>query len=66
MRFQQRLIINTKDVENLTGLCQRSARRLLRKIRRYLEKDDDDYITIPEFCEYTGMPEEHVREFLSG
>ena len=59
-----RAIIFPKDVENITGLSNRSARRLLQKVRIVLGKKMDQFILIKDFCEVTGIKEEIVREYL--
>ncbi|HEU4552216.1 MAG TPA: hypothetical protein VFS25_05260 [Chitinophaga sp.] len=60
----QRLIIYTKDVENLTGKSPQSARRLLNQIRKKLGKSEEELITITEFCDYTGLSEAQLAPFL--
>jgi hypothetical protein len=65
LKFPYRIVINTTDVANITGQTQRSARRLLRKIRMALNKNDDDFVTVAEFCSYCGINEEEVREFFA-
>jgi hypothetical protein len=60
----QRLIIYTKDVENLTGKSRQSARRLLNQIRKKLGKSEEELITITEFCDYTGLSEAQLAPFL--
>jgi len=61
----KRVVIYTKDVELLTGKCSASARRLLQQIRKYFGKEETEYITIQEFCFFTGIPEDLVLETLT-
>jgi len=61
----RRLVIYSKDVELLTGKSSASARRLLQQIRKNLGKEETEYITIQEFCFFTGIPEELVWETLT-
>ncbi|MET0461629.1 MAG: hypothetical protein ABW007_00690 [Chitinophagaceae bacterium] len=61
----QRIVILSKDVENLTGRSKRAAQSLLQLIRKKLGKEKYHYITIAEFCEHTGIKEEQVREAIS-
>lgn len=58
-------MIYSKDVELLTGKSSASARRLLQQIRKNLGKEETEYITIQEFCFFTGIPEELVLETLT-
>ncbi len=60
----KRLVIYPKDVMNITGRRERAARKLLASIRRKYNKDCHAFITIEEFCQYTGIPEDMVRRFL--
>lgn len=62
--FPVRIIIYTRDVENITGKSERAARRLLKKIRQHLNKNDTQLITVSEFCQYTGLKEEDVERFM--
>ena len=59
-----RIVIYAKDIENITGRRPRSAQRILQRIRMHYKKGKFEYITIHEFCEFMGMKEELVREFL--
>jgi len=60
----QRLVIYTKDVEKITGLKAQASRKLMETIRQNLGKQRRQFITISEFCEATGLPEERVLPFL--
>jgi ribosomal protein S3 len=60
----QRVVIYTKDVENITGKKNKAARRLLQKVREQSGKTNEELITIHEFCQFTGIPEAVVRPFL--
>lgn len=62
--FPKRIIIFTQDVKNITGKSARTARNLLRDIRQSLNKDKNQFITIKEFCQYTGLKEEDVGKFI--
>jgi hypothetical protein len=62
----QRIVILSKDVENLTGRSKRAAQSLLQHIRKELGKEKHHYITITEFCRHTGIVEEQVREVING
>lgn len=60
-----RIVIYPKDIENITGRRQRTAQEILRKIKKHYNKKRFDLITVHEFCEFMGMKEEFVREFLT-
>lgn len=59
-----RIVVYPKDVMNITGRRQRASRRLLDRIRTQNGKDPEAFVTLEEFCRFTGMKEEYVRPFL--
>ena len=59
-----RLVIYAKDVMNITGRKERTAQKLLAEIRKKLNKAGHAFVSVEEFCAYTGLKEERVREFL--
>ena len=66
MRTQQtRVCIYPKDVQRITGKSERYGRTLLQKIKEYFQKEEHQFVTIKEFCQYTGIEEEQVSIFLS-
>ena len=60
-----RIVIYAKDISNITGKKERTARKIIAQIRRKYNKKPGDFITVYEFCEYTGLNEERVRQFLT-
>jgi Mg2+/Co2+ transporter CorB len=62
--IQQRVVIYVKDVEKITGLKNRSARRLLQKVKQEVGKTNFELVTVQDFCKVTAIPEETVRPFL--
>jgi Mg2+/Co2+ transporter CorB len=60
----QRVVIYAKDVENITGMKNRTARRLLQKVREQSGKTNQELVTVQDFCKVTGIPEDVVRPFL--
>ena len=63
-KIPSRIIIYPKDVENITGRRDRTARTLIQNIRKAFNKQKHQFITIKEFCAYTGIDEELVKDFL--
>jgi hypothetical protein len=59
-----RIVIYAKDITNITGRKERTARKLIAQIRRKYNKKPGDLITVYESCEHTGLKEEKVRQFL--
>ena len=60
-----RIVVYSKDIENITGRRPRTAQAILQKIKKYYNKGKFEYITIDEFCEFMRMKKELVREFLT-
>lgn len=59
-----RMVIFARDIQNITGRSERTSRLLMQKIRKALGKKVGQFISIAEFCQYTGLSEEEVRSFL--
>ena len=59
-----RIVIYAKDVINITGRKERTARKLLAQIRKKYNKQRGEFITVEEFCNFTGLKEEKVYPFL--
>jgi hypothetical protein len=56
----KRIAMCAKDIEILLGRSNRSARRLLARIRIKLGKEMHQSVTVAEFCKEMGMQEEDV------
>jgi hypothetical protein len=59
------MVIYPKDVQYLTGKTERTARRLMKAIRKKLGKEKHQMISVREFCEYTGLREDDVLRRLA-
>lgn len=59
-----RMTIYPKDVQKITGRSERYGRILLTKIKERLNKEEHQFITIEEFCNYTGLQPEEVKQKL--
>lgn len=60
-----RIIIYPKDVQRITGKSDRYGRQLLNKIRQLYSKEPHQYVSIEEFCQFTGLTSKQVAEFLN-
>lgn len=66
MKPQQiRLCIYPKDVQRITGKSERYGRMLLQKIKQHFEKEEHQFVTVEEFCKYTGFKKDDVVLFLA-
>jgi len=52
----------TSDVAMICGKSERSARRMLQKIKEHFDKTRKQFVTVEEFCFYSGIPIERVHE----
>ena len=60
----KRIVIYTRDIENITGRKRRTCRAILEKIRKRYNKNKEQFITVKEFCDFMKIEEQLVREFL--
>jgi len=61
-----RLCIYPKDVQIITGKSERYARYMIVKIKKAMQKEKHQFLTIEEFCFYTGLDAERVMELIKG
>lgn len=59
-----RLCIYPKDVQRITGKSERYSRMLLQKIKASLGKERNQFITIKEFSNFTGVEEKSVIDYI--
>jgi len=62
----KRLCIYPKDIQRITDKSYRQSTRLLQKIREDLNKPLNNFISIEEFCQYTGLKLEQVEQHIIG
>jgi hypothetical protein len=61
----KRIVIYSKDIERITGKSGRYARKIMAILRKDLGKQKHQFVSIGEFCTYSGIPEEEVLKHLS-
>ncbi len=61
----KRICIYPKDVQRITGKSERYGRLLLSKIRQYYQKQDHQFVSVDEFCQFTGLKTEQVHTFIT-
>jgi hypothetical protein len=62
----ERIIIYPKDIQRITGKSERYGRLLIKRIKDRLGKEDHQFVSVEEFCSYTGLKYERVAECLLG
>ena len=60
----KRMVIYARDIENITGRSERTARLLMQRIRQTFGKNQGQFISVSEFCQYTGLKVEEVNLYL--
>ena len=59
-----RIVLNTKDIMLITGKSERTSRRLLKEIRRSVRNTRVSFVSLEQFCSFTGMTREEVIPYL--
>lgn len=62
----KRICIYPKDIQRITGKSERYGRLLLAKMKSHYEKEEHQFVTVEEFCGYTGLKFEQVVPFIAG
>ena len=62
----KRLCIYPKDIQRITGKSYRQSIRMLLKIRKDLNKLQNELVSIEEFCQYTSLKYEQVERLIIG
>ena len=65
MKVPQRICIYPKDIVRITGKSERYGRKHLEKIREKNKKEEHQFVTIKEFCSYTGLDITEVQVSIS-
>lgn len=63
--IDQRIVINCKDVQKLTGKCQQRASQMIVLVRTILDKPRPKLVTFGDFCKVYGITEAEIKEVLS-
>ena len=63
---KQRVCIYPKDIQRITGKSYRQSIRLKQKIKKDLNKLENEFLTIEDFCLYTGIKYELVAHLILG
>ncbi|RRJ88058.1 hypothetical protein EG849_14950 [Flavobacterium macacae] len=59
-----RACIYPKDIQNITGKSYKQSRLYLNRIKAHLGRQPAQWVSIEEFCEYSGLKPEHVSQFI--
>lgn len=62
----KRICIYPKDIQRITGKSERYGRMLISQIKSHYQKEEHQFVSVDEFCQYTGLNPEQVRPFITG
>ena len=62
----KRVCIYPKDIQLITGKSYRQSSRIHQQIKAELKKPENGFITIAEFCTYSGLDIEQVSCLIFG
>ena len=60
----KRVVIYPKDIMIITGKSERYSRYLIQRIKKHLQKQEHQVISVAEFCSYMGLKEEEITEVI--
>ena len=58
------LVIHTSDVIRICRISERSAQRLLERVRKHFNRATCPFVSMEDFCAFTGLKEDRVQQFL--
>lgn len=64
MSTNKRICIYPKDIVRITGKSERYARKLIDKMKIQLSKNENQFISVYEFCQFTGLKIEQVQPLI--
>ena len=64
MKATKRICIYPKDIMRITGRGERYCHNLVKLMKEDLLKGKHQFITIDEFCQFTGIKAEQVTPFI--
>ena len=62
--MKSRLVIETKDVQVITGKNEKTCRNMIQLCKDAMGKARHQLVTIKEFCSYFGLNYSEVKESL--
>ena len=58
--IMRRLVITAKDIQIITGRSERYGRSIITKMKKHYNKEEYQFISIDESCEFMGLKKEDV------
>ena len=67
MKIENKMLcIYPKDIQRITGKSYRQSIRLLQKVRKELNKLENELVTVEEFSVFSGLKLEQVLPLIIG
>ena len=60
----KRICIFTQDIQQITGKSDRNCRKILSDIKKSLNKEKHQLVTIEELCNYLGIEKSSVMDLI--
>lgn len=60
----KRVVIYPKDIMIITGKSERYSRYLIQRIKKHLNKENHQLISINEFCSYMGLDRAEIENCI--
>lgn len=60
----KRVCIYPKDIQRITGKSYRQSTRMIQQIKASYQKEEEQLVTIDEFCDFTGINQDLVESFI--
>jgi len=60
----KRIVIYPKDIMIITGKSERYSRYLIQRIKKHLNKEDHQLLSIAEFCNYMGLERSEIENCI--
>ena len=60
----KRICIYPNDIQLITGKSERQCRNIITNIKKKLNKEKHQMVTIEEFCSYTGIEQESIQHLI--
>lgn len=58
------MCIYPKDIQQITGKSERQSRNIISTIKKQLNKQKHQAVTLTEFCQYMGLDPTSVEKYL--
>jgi hypothetical protein len=62
--MSDKIIITPKDIQRMVGYCYKTSAKMHRQIRQYCGKAAHQFVTMEDFCAFTGLTLENAGKML--